>query len=55
MYFIFIYQFTNEDEQKIKKPIIEKFEKEGSPYYSTVNKKNFDFIFKNDFEFSTKL
>ncbi|RNA03520.1 methylcrotonoyl- carboxylase beta mitochondrial, partial [Brachionus plicatilis] len=27
--------FTHEEEQKIKRPIIEKFEKEGSPYYST--------------------
>jgi 3-methylcrotonyl-CoA carboxylase beta subunit len=27
--------FTQEDENKIKKPIIEKFEREGSPYYST--------------------
>ncbi|CAF0820580.1 unnamed protein product [Brachionus calyciflorus] len=27
--------FTSEEEQKIKKPIIEKFEKEGSPYFST--------------------
>jgi 3-methylcrotonyl-CoA carboxylase beta subunit len=28
-------KFTQEDENKIKKPIIEKFEREGSPYYST--------------------
>jgi len=27
--------FTKEDENKIKKPIVEKFEREGSPYYST--------------------
>lgn len=27
--------FTEEDELKIKKPIIEKFEREGSPYFST--------------------
>lgn len=27
--------FTKEDELKIKTPIIEKFEREGSPYYST--------------------
>ena len=28
-------KFTPEDETRIKRPIIEKFEKEGSPYYST--------------------
>ena len=28
-------KFTEEDEQRIKKPIIEKFEAEGCPYYST--------------------
>lgn len=28
-------KFTVEDEQRIKKPIIEKFDKEGSPYFST--------------------
>ena len=27
--------FTFDDEMRIKKPIIEKFDKEGSPYYST--------------------
>ena len=30
-----ILKFTSEDELRIKKPIIEKFEKEGSPYFST--------------------
>ena len=29
------FKFTAEDESRIKKPIIEKFEKEGSPYFST--------------------
>lgn len=29
------FKFTKEDETRIKAPIIEKFEKEGSPYYST--------------------
>ncbi|CAL7941374.1 unnamed protein product [Xylocopa violacea] len=28
-------KWTIEDEEKLKKPIIEKFEKEGSPYYSS--------------------
>jgi 3-methylcrotonyl-CoA carboxylase beta subunit len=32
---LFRLKFDNEDEQRIKRPIIEKFEKEGSPYYST--------------------
>lgn len=27
--------FTDEDEKRIKEPILEKFEREGSPYYST--------------------
>lgn len=35
MQIIIFIQFTQENENRIKKPIIEKFEKEGSPYYST--------------------
>ena len=34
-WFLFFIQFTAEDEQRIKKPIIEKFDREGSPYFST--------------------
>ena len=30
-----IFKFTDEDEKRIKDPILEKFEREGSPYYST--------------------
>ena len=32
---VLLFKFTAEDEQRIKKPIIEKFEREGSPYFST--------------------
>ena len=31
----FCLKFTAEDEKKIKQPILEKFEREGSPYFST--------------------
>lgn len=32
---IVVFKFTDEDEKRIKDPILEKFEREGSPYYST--------------------
>jgi 3-methylcrotonyl-CoA carboxylase beta subunit len=32
---IFFLKFTAEDELRIKKPILEKFEREGNPYFST--------------------
>lgn len=36
LFVIFDYfKFTEEDEKRIKDPILEKFEREGSPYYST--------------------
>lgn len=31
----FLFKFSQEDELKIKTPIIEKFDREGSPYFST--------------------
>lgn len=30
-----MFKFSKEDELKIKTPIIEKFDREGSPYFST--------------------
>lgn len=33
--FLFRFKFTPEQEKAIKDPIIDKFEREGSPYYSS--------------------
>lgn len=35
IYLFISFQWTIEDEKRMSEPIISKFEKEGSPYYST--------------------